>query len=74
MRKLQLVLAACAASALTAMATLVGFAGAEPNVVPANTEPPAVVGSAQDGELVGRQGRRVVGDEPDDFHVPVAAL
>src|SRR4029450_2276263 len=32
--------------------TLVGLAGAEPNVVPANTEPPAVVGSAQDGELV----------------------
>src|SRR4029453_15388956 len=67
MRKLQLVLAACAASALTAMATLVGLAGAEPNVVPANTEPPAVVGSAQDGELVVAKDGEWSGTNPMTF-------
>ena len=67
MRKVQLVLAAGAASALTAMATLVGLADAEPNVVPANTEAPAVVGTAQDGELVIAKDGEWSGTNPMTF-------
>jgi hypothetical protein len=67
MRKVQLVVAAGAASALTAMATLVGLADAEPNVVPANTEAPAVVGTAQDGELVVAKDGEWSGTNPMSF-------
>jgi hypothetical protein len=67
MRKVQLLLVAGAASALTAMVTLVGMAGAEANVVPANTEPPAVVGTAQDGELVVAKDGEWSGTNPMSF-------
>ena len=61
MRKLQLVLVAGLASALTALATVVGMAEAEPAVVPSNTEAPgssapprtAICSSAKDGEWSG---------------------
>ena len=55
MRKLQLVLAAGVASALTALAMVVGMAEAQPAVPPSNTENPAVVGTAQDGRGARRQ-------------------
>jgi hypothetical protein len=45
-RKLQLVLVAGIASALTALATVVGFADAQSQVIPANTENPTIVGTA----------------------------
>jgi hypothetical protein len=67
MRKVQLLLVAGAASALTALVTLVGMAGAEANVVPANTEAPAVVGTAQDGELVVAKDGEWSGTNPMTF-------
>jgi hypothetical protein len=67
MRKVQLLLVAGAASALTALVTLVGMAGAEANVVPANTEAPAVVGTAQDGELVVAKDGEWSGTNPMSF-------
>jgi hypothetical protein len=66
-KKLHLVLAAGAASALTALAGIVAIADAEPAVVPANTELPAVVGSAQDGELVVAKDGEWTGTDPMTF-------
>jgi hypothetical protein len=57
MQRLQLVLAAGAASGLTALAMLVGLAEAQPAVAPSNSENPSVVGTAQDGQqLIARDG------------------
>jgi hypothetical protein len=67
MRKLQLVLAAGAASALTALAMLVGMAEAQPAVAPTNTENPAVVGTAQDGQLLAAKDGEWSGDNPMEF-------
>ena len=67
MRKLQLVLAAGAASALTALAMVVGLAEAQPAVAPANTENPAVVGTAQDGQLLAAKDGEWSGDNPMSF-------
>jgi hypothetical protein len=67
MRKLQLVLAAGAASALTALATVVGMAEAQPAVAPSNTENPAVVGTAQDGQLLAVRDGEWAGDNPMEF-------
>jgi hypothetical protein len=67
MRKLQLVLAAGAASALTALAMVVGLAEAQPAVAPTNTENPAVVGTAQDGQLLAARDGEWSGDNPMEF-------
>jgi hypothetical protein len=67
MKKLQLVLAAGAASALTALATLVGMAEAQPAVAPSNTEDPTVVGTAQDGQLLTAKDGEWAGDNPMEF-------
>jgi hypothetical protein len=66
-KKLQLLAAAIAASALTALASIVAMAGAEPAVVPANTEAPAVVGTPQDGELVVAKDGEWTGTDPITF-------
>ena len=52
MKKLQILGAAAAASALTALAVLAGFADAQANVLPANTTPPSVSGTPRDGETL----------------------
>jgi hypothetical protein len=52
MKKLQILGAAAAASALTALAVLAGFADAQANVLPANTDPPSVSGTPRDGETL----------------------
>ena len=52
MKKLQILGAAAAASALTALAVLAGFADAQANVLPANTAPPSVSGTPRDGETL----------------------
>ena len=52
MKKLQFLGAAAAASALTALAVLAGFADAQANVLPANTTPPSVSGTPRDGETL----------------------
>jgi hypothetical protein len=67
MKKLQLVLAAGVASALTALMSMVAMADAEPAVVPANTEAPAVIGAAQDGELVVAKDGEWAGIDPITF-------
>jgi hypothetical protein len=67
MRKLQIVLAAGAASALTALAMIVGMAEAQPAVAPTNTENPAVVGSAQDGQLLAAKDGEWDGTNPMEF-------
>jgi hypothetical protein len=67
LRKLQLVLAAGLASGLTALATFVGFAETAPAVVPENTEPPMVVGTPQDGELVAAKDGEWAGEDPAAF-------
>lgn len=67
MKKLQLVLAACAASALTALAMVVGFAEAQSAVPPSNSENPSVVGTAQDGELVIAKDGEWAGTNPMTF-------
>jgi len=66
-RKLQLVLVAALASALTALAAVVTMADAVPNVVPENTEPPAVVGTPMDGELVTAKDGEWTGEDPTAF-------
>jgi hypothetical protein len=66
-RKLQLVLAAGLASGLTALATFVGMAETAPAVVPENTEPPMVVGTPQDGELVTAKDGEWAGEDPTAF-------
>jgi hypothetical protein len=67
LRKLQFLLVAGLASALTALATVAGLAEAEPAVVPANTEDPAVVGTAQDGQLVSARDGEWSGTNPMTF-------
>lgn len=67
MKKLQLLLAAGAASALTALATVVAMAEAQPAVVPDNTEAPAVVGTAMDGELLAAKDGEWSGTDPMTF-------
>lgn len=67
MRKLQLLLVAGFASGLTALAAVVAMADAQPAVVPKNTEAPAVVGTAQDGELVAAKDGEWDGTDPMTF-------
>ena len=67
MRKLQLVVVAALASALTALAAVVTIADAGPTVVPENTEPPAVVGTPQDGELLAAKDGEWTGEDPTAF-------
>ena len=67
MRKVQLVLAAGAASVLTALAMVVGMAEAQPAVAPTNTENPAVVGTPQDGQLLAAKDGEWSGDNPMTF-------
>jgi hypothetical protein len=67
MRKLELLLAAGLASGLTALAAVVAMAEAQPAVVPANTEPPTVVGTAQDGELLAAKDGEWSGTDPMTF-------
>lgn len=67
MRKLQLVLVAGIASALTALAAVVGLADAQSEVIPANTENPAVVGTAQDGQLLAAKDGEWSGTNPMTF-------
>ena len=67
MRKLQLALVAALASGLTALATVVGMADAEPAVIPENTEPPLVIGIAQDGELLTAKDGEWTGEDPTAF-------
>ena len=67
MRKLQLVLVAVLASGLTALAAVVTQSDAQPAVVPANTEAPAVVGTAQDGELLAARDGEWSGTDPMTF-------
>jgi hypothetical protein len=66
-RKLQLVLVAGIASALTVLATLVGIADAQSEVIPANTENPAIVGSTQDGQLLAANDGEWSGTNPMTF-------
>jgi hypothetical protein len=66
-RKLQLVLVAGLASGLTVLATVVGMAEAQPVVVPDNTEPPTVVGTAQDGQMLVAKDGEWAGDNPMTF-------
>lgn len=67
MKKLQFLLTAGLASGLTALATLVAMAEAQPTVVPANTEAPVVVGTAQDGELLAAKDGEWSGTDPMSF-------
>jgi hypothetical protein len=67
MRKLQLLLAAGLASGLTALATVAAMAEAQPAVVPEATEAPAVVGAAQDGELLAAKDGEWSGTNPMTF-------
>ena len=67
MRKLQLVLVAGVASALTVLATVAGMAEAQPAVAPLNTENPAVVGTAQDGQQLVAKDGEWAGDNPMTF-------
>jgi hypothetical protein len=67
MKKLQVLLAAGVASGLTALATVVAMAEAQPPVVPTNTEAPAVVGTAQDGELLAAKDGEWSGKDPMTF-------
>jgi hypothetical protein len=66
-RKLQLVLVAGLASALTAVAAVVTTTDAAPTVVPENTEPPMVVGTPQDGKLVAAKDGEWTGEDPTAF-------
>jgi hypothetical protein len=67
LRKLQFLLVAGAASVLTALATVAGLAEAESAVVPDNTEAPAVVGPAQDGQLLAAKDGEWSGTNPMTF-------
>ena len=67
MKKLQLLGAAAAASALTALAALVGFADAQPAIAPQNTTPPATSGTPRDGETLTASDGTWTGDEPMTF-------
>ena len=67
MRKFKFLLIAGLASALTALATVAGLAEAEPAVIPTNTEDPAVVGTAQDGQLLAARDGEWSGTNPMTF-------
>jgi hypothetical protein len=67
LRKLQYLLVAGLAAALTALATVAGLAEAEPAVVPDNTEAPAVVGPEVDGQLVAAKDGEWSGTNPMTF-------
>src|SRR5215204_2275007 len=67
MRKLRFVLVAVLASALTALAAVVTTSNAGPTVVPDNTEPPMVVGTAVDGELLTAKDGEWTGEDPTAF-------
>jgi hypothetical protein len=67
LRKLHLVLVAGLASGLTALASFVGMAETAPEVVPQNTEPPMVVGTPQDGQLVTAKDGEWTGEDPTAF-------
>jgi len=67
MRKLQLLAAAVAASALTALAAVAGLAQAEALVVPANTTPPTISGTARDGDTLTVEEGTWTGDDPKTF-------
>lgn len=67
MRKVHVLLVAALASALTALASFVGMAETAPSVVPDNTEAPAVVGSAVDGELLAAKDGEWSGTDPMTF-------
>jgi hypothetical protein len=67
MRKLQLLLAAGLASGLTALAAVAAMAEAQPAVVPKNTQAPAVVGTAQDGEFLAARDGEWSGTDPITF-------
>src|SRR5215207_9934707 len=60
-------LVAALASGLTVLATLVSMAETAPVVVPENTEPPLVVGTAQDGQIVTAKDGEWTGDDPTAF-------
>ena len=64
MKKLQILGAAAAASALTALAVLAGFADAQANVLPANTTPPSVSGTPRDGETLTAEEGTWTGTDP----------
>ena len=64
MKKLQILGAAAVASALTALAALAGFADAQANVVPVNTTPPSVSGTARDGETLTASEGTWTGTDP----------
>jgi hypothetical protein len=55
------------ASALTALATVVGMADAQSQVIPANTENPSIVGTAQDGQLLVAKDGEWSGTNPMTF-------
>lgn len=67
MKALQLLAAAGLASALTALTAAVAIAEAEPAKLPDNTTPPAVVGIAQDGELIAAKDGEWAGTDPMTF-------
>ena len=67
MRNLQLLGAAAAASALTALAAVAGFAEAQAQVAPVNTTPPAISGTARDGDTLTASHGTWTGDEPMTF-------
>jgi len=67
LRKLQLVLVAALASGLTVLATVAGMAETAPAVIPENTEPPRVVGTAQDGQLLAAKDGEWTGEDPTAF-------
>ena len=66
-RKLQLALVAVLASGLTALAAVATMADAVEAVAPENTEPPMVVGTAQDGELLTAKDGEWTGEDPTAF-------
>jgi hypothetical protein len=66
-RRVQFLLVAGLASGLTALAMVVGFAEAQPAVVPSNTEPPTIVGTAQDGTLLVAKDGEWAGTNPMSF-------
>jgi hypothetical protein len=67
MRKLQLLVAAAAASALTALAAVAGFAEAQAQIVPSNTAPPTISGTARDGDTLTASEGTWSGTDPMTF-------
>lgn len=67
MRKLQLLAAAAAASVLTALAAVAGFAEAQAQIAPTNTAAPTISGTARDGETLTANEGTWTGDDPMTF-------